>query len=262
MRYRFKNPIIFILILTTLWLMSAYIFYTPTEQQPKHQPDVAIPDFKTIETAAARKKAFFDYLLPLIEARNGKVLAERAQLLAISQKPIEALSRKDRSTIKQLAERYKLTLNEEPPLTPADITALLERVDAIPPSLALAQAASESGWGRSRFARLGHNYFGEWCFTKGCGFTPKNRLEGAVHEVRRFDHPKESVAGYFYNLNTGDAYRDLRKLRAQLRAADEALTGPKLAPGLLNYSERREDYVRDIQLIIRSNKLDQFDKGA
>ena len=257
-----KTSVIFIIALIALWLASARVFYIPPAERARPQPEVAIPDFKAFKTAKARKAAFFEYLQPLIAARNSKVLAERTELQTISQKPLSALTRKEKRTLKQLAERYKLPTEDEMWLTPEAVNELLKRIDIIPPSLALAQAASESGWGRSRFARMGHNYFGEWCFTQGCGFVPKNRPAGAVHEVRRFHHPRESVAAYFYNLNTGDAYQDLRDIRAQLQANNEAITGLKLAPGLLNYSERRGDYVHDIQVIIRSNKLSRFDTDS
>lgn len=258
-----KNPktsIIVVALLIALWLVSAKLFYQPPQQASKPAPTSQVPDFKAITPVKARKAAFFDFLLPMINSRNEQIMLEREQLLTIQAKPADALTRKELRTLKRLAERYNVATDNDDWLNAETLDELLTRVDIVPPSLALAQAASESGWGRSRFARLGHNYFGEWCFSAGCGFVPKNRPEGAIHEVRRFEHPKESVAGYFYNLNTGDGYQDLRTIRAQLRAQDEPLTGLKLAQGLLNYSERREDYIADIELIIRSNKLTRFDE--
>jgi len=102
-------------------------------------------------------------------------------------------------------------------------------VDTIPPSLALAQAANESAWGTSRFARQAHNYYGQWCFEKGCGIVPDRRDANKSHEVAAFDSPRESVARYLHNLNSNSAYKSLRDIRSRLKAANKPVTG--IAPG-------------------------------
>ncbi|MCR6652499.1 MAG: glucosaminidase domain-containing protein [Cellvibrionaceae bacterium] len=120
----------------------------------------------------------------------------------------------------------------------------------------LAQAASESAWGTSRFAREGYNYFGQWCFKAGCGIVPKRRLEGAYHEVTRFDSVRESVAAYFHNINTHSAYHGLRLLRQEKTARREPFSGHELAGKLTSYSERGAPYIEELRSIMRSNQLE------
>jgi len=140
------------------------------------------------------------------------------------------------------------------------IKELLIRVDTVPPSLALAQAAVESGWGTSRFAVQANNLFGQWCYEKGCGLVPSQRNSGANHEVAKFKNVSDAVYSYTRNINTHRAYKDLRMSRAALRADDETVTGHILAEGLLRYSERGEDYVHELQAVIRINKLAPYDE--
>ena len=122
-------------------------------------------------------------------------------------------------------------------------------------SLALAQAAKESGWGTSRFAREANNLFGEWCFDPGCGLVPQNRRDGYRHEVEAFRTPADSVISYVRNLNTHDRYRSFRLERAKLRKAGIEVSGMLLAEELADYSEGRDDYIKDIKHLIRVNKL-------
>mgnify|MGYP002064425563 CR=1 FL=1 len=130
------------------------------------------------------------------------------------------------------------------PLEMGDETALLaelrRRVDTVPIRLALAQAAKESGWGTSRFARKGNNFFGQWCYDEGCGLVPRARGEGRSHEVRAFDSPGDSVASYLRNINTHHGYRELRHARAGLRAAALPRDPPQAAAGPWRRSRARE----------------------
>ena len=123
----------------------------------------------------------------------------------------------------------------------------------------LTQAAMESAWGTSRFAREGNNLFGQWCYQPGCGIVPKRRREGQVHEVASFDVVDAAVASYLRNINSHRAYADLRAARADLRAANQPVTGNAMANHLLRYSERGLDYVEEIQSMIRVNKLAVLD---
>jgi len=142
----------------------------------------------------------------------------------------------------------------------ADWHRLLQRVDVIPPSLALSQAANESAWGTSRFARSGHNYFGQWCFTTGCGVVPRHRTAGKQHEVAVFASPAAAVASYLHNLNSHPAYQRLREIRLQQRQQHQVVSGLALAAGLEKYSERGEDYIRELRAMIRHNRLSQYDQ--
>jgi Bax protein len=130
----------------------------------------------------------------------------------------------------------------------------------VPPSLALSQAANESAWGTSRFARSGHNYFGQWCFTTGCGVVPRHRTAGKQHEVAVFASPAAAVASYLHNLNSHPAYQRLREIRLQQRQQHQVVSGLALAAGLEKYSERGEDYIRELRAMIRHNRLSQYDQ--
>jgi Bax protein len=136
---------------------------------------------------------------------------------------------------------------------------MLSRVNVLPKALVLTQAANESAWGTSRFATKANNYFGHWCYTKGCGLVPRQRNEGSSHEVATFSSSQESVHRYFMNLNRNRAYADLRAIRAKLAAqGDNLLTtasATELTNGLLKYSERGSDYVTDLQAMIRHNEV-------
>jgi len=113
------------------------------------------------------------------------------------------------------------------------------------------QAAKESSWGRSRYAVEINNLFGQWCFKKGCGLVPKDRSDGARHEVRKFNAVSDAVRSYIHNLNSHRNYSDLRKLRQNLREKGQGIEGGDLVDGLLLYSERRQQYVDEIRSMIR-----------
>jgi Bax protein len=132
-------------------------------------------------------------------------------------------------------------------------------VDIVPISLALAQAATESGWGTSRFVIEGNNLFGEWCYEPGCGLTPLRRDEGRSHEVRSFTRPAQSVESYVRNINTHEKYRSFRLLREQMRKEERELSGLELAGELTQYSERRGAYVEEVREMIRFNNLEDND---
>lgn len=124
----------------------------------------------------------------------------------------------------------------------------------MPVELALTQAAIESAWGTSRFARLGNNLFGQWCRKAGCGIVPLRRTAGAKHEVRRFNNARESVRAYLFNLNTHRAYQKLRVQRAALNKAQQPVTASALALTLDKYSERGNAYVQDMLAFIKHNQ--------
>ncbi len=128
------------------------------------------------------------------------------------------------------------------------------RVDGLPPALVATQAAIESAWGQSRFAKQGNNYFGHQCYTPGCGMKPKKNKNKSV-EVRRFDTVGDSVAAYYQNINTHKAYRKLRRIRFDLRNSNKPLTAKELIPTLGNYSELGKKYLRILRSVFRSNYI-------
>lgn len=217
-----------------------------------------LPDFKAIRDIQQRKEIFFNYFLPLIQAENDRILALRKKLLAdIDDYSKKAeLNQDQQKDLEFLLHDFDVAVDlpiEE------QLAELEKRVNVLPVSMVLAQAAKESAWGRSRFARKGNNFFGEWCYEKGCGMVPTNRKNTATHEVKSFDYPIESVQSYFNNINTHAAYVGLRDLRSQTEKQGIAVTGLLLIKELSNYSERRDKYIDELRSIIMTNNLhDKF----
>jgi len=197
-----------------------------------------------------KKQLFFAFLKPLVIAENNQIRQQRKKLMRL--KNSSTKNNHDRNWLQQLAKTYGIK-----PKAPADapmLNALLQRVDIIPLEMALAQAANESAWGTSRFAQQGNNYFGQWCYQKGCGLIPAHRAPHARHEVKRFDSPAQSVHAYMKNMNTLPAYAEFRNIRNRLRLQSRPLSAERLAYGLRAYSERGIHYVKTIQSMILSNR--------
>ncbi|MCG6343111.1 glucosaminidase domain-containing protein [Vibrio fluvialis] len=216
------------------------------------------PDFSAIADVSEKKHAFFSYLKPGIALENERVMKERKTLKRIQEHFDQGrTSEKDLEDAKRLAKLYKVELTESK-VTSKWLSVMQHRVDVLPEALVLTQAANESAWGTSRFAREANNYFGQWCYTQGCGLVPLARAEGMTHEVAKFKSVQESIHRYFMNVNRNAAYYDLRKIRYDLRKEQSDIlsveTAVALTNGLLKYSERGEDYVSDLQTMIRHNE--------
>lgn len=218
-----------------------------------------LPD---IRDAKRRKQQFVSTMLPIILRANELIVADRGRLLEIRER-IEtegAAGKRQRNWLEGLARKHRVKLAS--PATVEQIDTLLFRVDVIPPSLALAQAAMESGWGTSYFAQQGNALFGEWTWNEEEGILPRQRDEGKTHRIKSFEYLLDSVRSYMVNLNRHKSYRELRERRAELRDHDLVLTGTALAPSLIDYSERGKDYVNDILSIIEYNDLDGLDSAS
>jgi Bax protein len=215
----------------------------------------SFPDFSTVSDTRVKKQRFFAFMRPIVEAENARVSAKRARLheLYALHRRCGELPATDHTWLMNLAGEYGLVKFGVD--RPRDWAALSARVDIVPAPLALAQAAIESAWGESRFARQGNAVYGQWCYVEGCGIVPKRRAPDARHEVERFKTVNQSVRRYIHNLNTHPAYGELRRLRSEQRRKGEILDGYALAAGLVRYSERREAYVEELRDIIRDNKL-------
>lgn len=233
--------------LLLVFALAGVLLLTPDRAQP-------LPEFATIEDTVELKQRFFEYLAPQVEAENQRVLEQRERLLEIAVE-IEAGGSPgwlDRRWLRNLAREYEV---EWPSETPGEaLETLKRRVDKVPVPLALVQAATESGWGRSRFAVEANNLFGHWCYVPGCGLVPEARRAGARHEVAEFSSVRHAVSRYLHNLNTHEAYLPLRVLRAAQRAEGEVPRAGVLVDGLLQYSERREAYVEEIRSTIDFNR--------
>ena len=200
------------------------------------------PSFDSIESTVVRKEVFFNYLLPVIHKKNAEIVALRN---AISNNELND------NQLNDLAKKYRV---ENP-----SKEELLKVIDILPPSLVLAQAANESDWGRSRFAKDFNNYFGIWCFSKGCGVIPKDRDEDATHEVASFKSLEDCIDYYVLNINRSYAYEDLRLMRKNQRETLQPITGTLLAQGLGNYAFPGDEYIESIQTLINFNQLERHD---
>lgn len=212
-----------------------------------------VPDFAAIDIVQEKKAAFFNYLKPEVEKQNAYLLALRHYLQTLLRQVManETLDDDDVERIDWLSEEYRV--KADAPVKDR-IMALLQKVDILPVELVLAQAANESAWGTSRFAQQGYNFFGLWCFRKGCGFVPSQRNDGASHEVAKFDNLSRATYTYMRNINRHDAYKRLREIRSRLRANQIPISGVALAEGLMNYSERGAAYVEELQNMIEFNQ--------
>ena len=204
------------------------------------------PEFDKIEDVQEMKKTFFNYLLPEINKKNNEIQLLRKKAIG------KDLSKEE---LTKLYKKYRIDEGSE-------IDALLEKIDIIPPSLVLSQAALESNWGRSRFAKFYHNYFGLWCFERGCGVIPKKRDKGDTHEVAKFSSPEKAIDFYFLSINRNKSYEVLRKIRQDKRSKSQSITGLSLSEGLTNYAEIGYEYVDRIRRVITSNELSKYDRES
>lgn len=206
-------------------------------------------DFGEVSSAKKRQELFLRALLPIVLIENQR-LREHRRLAAwlLDNEPPAKNSPFDVWLAAQAKTlRVRGDLNQ-----PKVRKKLLTRLDVIPPELALAQAAIETGWGSSRFALEGNSLFGQWTYVKTDGLTPANRDSEATHLVASFPNLRASVRAYMRNLNTSNAYHEFRTARAEARAKGEPLRADELASHLHRYSQRGEDYIAEIRHIIRS----------
>ena len=241
-------------VLSTCVFIYPFIFppETPLERTSLI-PSIGVPDFAAIDNVSAKKRAFFNYLLPEIVKQNELVMQERLFLMTLQKKLQQKISLTEShlQTLRELAEKYRV---DESADTTNMLKQLIKRVDIIPPELVLVQAANESAWGTSRFAQQGYNFFGLWCFKQGCGFVPARRTEGSAHEVAKFGDLSQAVNTYIRNLNRHYAYEELRNIRQALRENHQPIKAEALVQGLMSYSERGQDYIDELLNMISYNK--------
>ena len=205
-------------------------------------------EIKQIESSKKRKSLFIQIILPLILEENNLILIDRKRLFSILNK-----NQNSKREINWLNRKFKQygVLNK-------DIPTLKVRMDIIPVSLAIAQAAKETGWGTSRFALEGNALFGQWTWS-GDGIKPAGAENDTKHKVMKFKVLKASVRAYQRNLNTHSSYKNFRQLRAQLRDDSEKLDSLLLADQLDNYAETGKEYTKILKQIINQNSLKDFD---
>ena len=205
-------------------------------------------EIKMIENSKQRKEFFIQIVLPLILQENNNIKLDRKRLFGIINKSNNTNLEK-----KWLQKKYK-----QYGVSSKDLSTLKIRMDEIPVSLAIAQAAKETGWGTSRFAQEGNALFGQWTWS-GEGLKPKDADKNQGHKVMKFNVLQASVRAYQRNLNTHSSYKNLRKARAELRDNGKALDSLVLVKYLNEYAETGEKYVEVLTQIIKQNNLKDFD---
>ena len=208
-------------------------------------------DIKTLGDTKKKRELFIKIVLPLILSENSKITEDRKKLFKILGKNFNTVG--ERVWLKRRFKEYKID--------DRDLSKLKMRMDIIPVSIALAQAANESGWGTSRFALEGNALFGQWTWSKK-GISPKNKDPDQSHKILQFQVLKASVKAYKNNLNTHNAYKEFREVRAQLRQENKQIIGLDLIKYLKAYAADGERYVLILEDIIEKNSLTDFDKAG
>ena len=207
-------------------------------------------DLKMLGDTVKKKELFIQIVLPLILAENQKILEDREKLFKILEKSFNSIG--ERVWLKRRFKEYKIE--------DSDLAELKTRMDIIPVSLAIAQAAIESGWGTSRFALEGNALFGQWTWGKK-GIEPKQKDSNKKFKILNFQILRASVRAYKNNLNTNNGYKEFREARALLRQNDEKISGLKLAKYLFRYAATGKEYTTSLEKSIKVNSLDDFDEA-
>ena len=207
-------------------------------------------EIKNIGNTKKRKNMFIKIILPLIVKENNKIRIDRKRLFTILNK--NSNTEIEKKWLEKKYKQYGVRQN--------DLSTLKIRMDEIPVSLAIAQAAKETGWGTSRFALKGNALFGQWTWS-GEGLKPENAEAGKDHKVMKFHSLKLSVRAYLRNLNTHSSYKNLRKARTELRNKNKQLDSVILAKYLDKYAETGNQYIEVLKKIIEQNNLKDFDEA-
>ncbi len=207
-------------------------------------------EIKNIRNTKKRKDMFIKIVLPLIVKENNKIRVDRKRLFRILNK--NSNTDIEKKWLEKKFKQYGVRKN--------DLSTLKVRMDEIPVSLAISQAAKETGWGTSRFALKGNALFGQWTWS-GEGLKPKNADEGKEHKVMKFHSLQLSVRAYLRNLNTHSTYKNLRKARTKLRNQNKPLDSLVLSKHLDKYAETGSKYIEVLQQIIEQNNLKDFDEA-
>ena len=207
-------------------------------------------DLKALGDTTKKKELFIQIVLPLILAENQKILEDREKLFKILEKSFNSIG--ERVWLNRRFKEYKIA--------DSDLAELKTRMDIIPVSLAIAQAAIESGWGTSRFALEGNALFGQWTWGKK-GIEPKQKDANKKFKILNFQILRASVRAYKNNLNTNNGYKEFREARALLRQNDEKISGLKLAKYLFRYAATGKEYTTSLEKSIKINSLDDFDEA-
>ena len=216
---------------------------------PGYSIDLLPKEIKQIESTKKKKEFFIQIVLPLILEENYLIRLDRKRLFVILNKNNNTKS--ERKWLKNKFKQYGVVNR--------DFTTLKIRMDEIPASLAIAQAAKETGWGTSRFALEGNALFGQWTWN-GEGIKPASADSGATHKIMKFKILQASVRAYQRNLNTHSSYKEFREARAIQRDNDGKLNSLELVKYLDKYAETGKEYIVVLKKIIEQNSLTDFDE--
>jgi len=205
-------------------------------------------EIKKIEDSKKRKEFFIQIILPLVIKENNNIRIDRKKLFSILNKSKN--TKAERAWLNSKFKQYGV-VNK-------DLSTLKIRMDEVPNSMAIAQAAKETGWGTSRFAQEGNALFGQWTWS-GEGIKPSDADNNSTHKVMKFKVLQASVKAYQRNLNTHTSYKNFRSARAESRDKGEKLDSMILSEHLDKYAETGKEYVKILQQIIRQNNLTDFD---
>jgi|TARA_B110000881_G_C18598349_1_gene533176 uncharacterized FlgJ-related protein len=205
-------------------------------------------DLDELQSVRLKKETFIKIVLPLIVAENEKILSDRKKLILVSDK--KYTTDLEKQWLRQKLLEYKVKKG--------NMEELLHRIDIIPTSIALAQAAKESGWGTSRFALEGNAIFGQWTWS-GQGIAPLDRASNKKHKVLKFPILRASVKAYQNNLNTHKSYVKFREKRMNLREKHKVVSGLDLTETLKNYAQTGSEYTKILNQIIKQNRLTDFE---
>ncbi|MDC3110802.1 glucosaminidase domain-containing protein [bacterium] len=236
-------------------IFEKHAYLIDSVRKIKQVPDITIDkfpdDFNEINSTKVKKSLFIKSLLPLIIRENNKILDTRNRIIKIQTSSVNYTKRSEALWLKKQYVNYKVKNH--------NITDLLLRVDTVPVSIALAQAAIESGWGTSRFVIEGNALFGQWSWNKGSGIVPIERDIEETYEIKAFESLSGSVASYMKNLNTNKNYLNFRKFRNEFKSNGDTLDSLRLLKFLTKYAQN-ENYSNILEKIIVKNKLKDFDE--
>ena len=211
-------------------------------------------EYYNIKSSKQSKQYFFDYINTLVQKENSKILEERAFVKSMLSSNILNINYNSYEFLQllELKKKYRVknlfSMNE-----------YLIKINIVPASMALAQAAVESGWGKSRFTKEANNIFGHWTYNPKIGMMPEQRDEGATHFIRIFKNLQASISAYMLNLNRNRAYKEFQNKRYNLSIKNENLSGLILSQTMLKYSGIGEEYLKILKTMIESNALLNYD---
>src|SRR6516165_6210346 len=229
-----------------------YLADVPDEWRERGAKNLSVKD---------KKKLFFRVIAPIVLRINELILEDRVRAQELNERLAQGqnVTPEDQTWLTELAVKYKVLKSTSERLDSNALAELLMRVDVVPPSLALAQAADESGWGTSRFAEQGNSLFGQWAWGKGLKPTGQRTSEFGDQRIAAFGSTAQAAYAYALNLNTQHAYGDLRLRRADLRRQKLRISGSVLAETLIHYSERGQAYVDELEALIQKNQPEGAD---